>query len=189
MSRPVVAPRLQLRFPNFRISEFLNYKGVFMISSLILNLLMVSNFGSAHASPYTSSVERTSVSCKSRNVMDAGYSVRVHHEQERDIGYVCSVSFAGEDHEYFNGPLLIRRMSSSNSTACNLQLTDSQEASKRSLDIRISSTGYGRIMKLDGKALYESSESFADLICFFDKTFLQELGCRNSSAGKSQSLN
>ena len=148
-----------------------------MISSLLGFLVLSTAIQVVQANEYTSS-DFTAVECKSKNVMDAGYSVRIHHEDKRNLGFICAVSFAGDGHEYFNGPLIIRKMSSKVSAACKLQLTDTTDSARRNLDIRISPNGFGLIMKLEGKVLPDNPDSFTELVCLFDAQFLKDMGCR-----------
>lgn len=137
---------------------------------------------SAQASRPSSFGGHASIDCKSRQVMDAGYSVHVFYAHQKHFGSVYSETFAGEDYKYFNGPLLVRKFPLHN--ACIFQLTDSFDHLKSELDIVISSDGSGRILKLEGKVMPQTSNSFTDLACVFDAQLMRNLGCQNSSIEK-----
>ncbi len=123
--------------------------------------------------------ERPIVECRSKKVWDAGYSMQVFHECGVYSGFVNEETFAGNGHQYYRGRFTITKINSLEKNICRFQLSDAQGGARKNFDIRLSSDGSGLILKLEGKSVPQTRDSFVILECLFDVHFLKQFACLN----------
>ena len=136
-------------------------------------------FACAHVSSqnmeYQLSNRKPTVECRSKHVWDAGYALRVYHQNGSYFGMIHSITIAGYDHEYYKGPVAMKAITKRKNPIRGFEITDNQSDPRKSIEIKVFSNGFGRIKKLEGKFIPPVQFSFVDLDCIYAPDFFEAI--------------
>ena len=147
---------------------------------MMAGLFVVTAINPTFATAANASIDKLIIECRSKNVADAGYDVRVLRGNGNFYSMVFEETFAGLGTKYFDGEAHLNITHATMNRSCKFLLTNYPTAEQDKMKILISQCGQSRIMSLPNKSENGSANQFFDLVCTFDQQTLVELGCERS---------
>ncbi len=138
-----------------------------MFMNLLVMTLLSANIATAH--------ENLMIECRSKNVADAGYIVRIFKSKDAYSALVYEETFAGKGQEYFNGDVILQ--TSNDKNIANLKLTSQKKLENNKIEIVLSRCGESHIVKLPKIAQHPTANMFFKLNCVFEPTLFSNGQC------------